>query len=85
MPRFNGTGPSGYGPGTGWGIGPCGAGMRGRRGYGSGYGLGYGRGLGWERPYTEKEESKDLKDEAGYLEEELKAIKERLAELKTKN
>jgi hypothetical protein len=24
MPGFNGTGPSGQGPGTGWGRGPCG-------------------------------------------------------------
>ena len=28
MPRFNGTGPMGQGPGTGWGLGPCGSGMR---------------------------------------------------------
>lgn len=27
MPRYNGTGPLGFGPGTGWGLGPCGAGM----------------------------------------------------------
>jgi hypothetical protein len=29
MPRYNGTGPWGQGPGTGWGLGPCGAGMGG--------------------------------------------------------
>jgi len=29
MPGFDGTGPSGQGPGTGWGQGPCGAGRRG--------------------------------------------------------
>jgi hypothetical protein len=28
MPGFNGTGPSGQGPGTGWGQGPCGVGRR---------------------------------------------------------
>jgi hypothetical protein len=28
MPGFDGTGPSGQGPGTGWGQGPCGAGRR---------------------------------------------------------
>lgn len=34
MPKFNGTGPLGYGPGTGRGLGPCGGGMRqGRRFY----------------------------------------------------
>jgi len=27
MPRFDGTGPMGQGPGTGWGMGPCGRGM----------------------------------------------------------
>jgi hypothetical protein len=33
MPGFNGTGPKGQGSGTGWGRGPCGAGLR--RGPGS--------------------------------------------------
>jgi Family of unknown function (DUF5320) len=28
MPGFDGTGPSGQGPGTGWGQGPCGVGRR---------------------------------------------------------
>jgi len=85
MPRFDGTGPTGAGPGTGWGLGPCGAGMR--RGFGRG--LGYGRGLGWRRPwgyyptptYTQKDEKEILKADAADLEEELKAIKARLAEL----
>lgn len=74
MPRFDGTGPLGFGPGTGWGLGPCGAGMGWRRGF--------GRGFGWRRFYTRKEESEVLKEETEILEEELKAIKERLAELK---
>jgi len=26
MPRHDGTGPEGRGPGTGWGYGPCGKG-----------------------------------------------------------
>lgn len=46
MPRFNGTGPLGAGPGTGWGMGPCGSGMR--RGAGCYGGWGVGRG-GWGR------------------------------------
>lgn len=28
MPGFNRTGPRGQGPGSGWGLGPCGAGRR---------------------------------------------------------
>lgn len=72
MPRFNGTGPMGQGPGTGWGMGPC----RGGRGYGN------ERGFGWRNFYTKKEESEMLKDEEQTLEQELKAIKERLAEIK---
>jgi len=83
MPAFDGTGPLGLGPGTGWGMGPCGAGMGWRRG------LGYGRGFGrrfWGYPYqpqiTKKEEKEMLEDEVTDLEEELKTIKARLSELK---
>ncbi|MDD4990479.1 MAG: DUF5320 domain-containing protein [Candidatus Pacebacteria bacterium] len=84
MPRFNGTGPLGSGPGTGWGLGPCGAGMGWRRGGGR------GRGLGWRSFWgyypnpvpTKKEETETLSEEAAILEEDLKAIKARLAELK---
>jgi len=44
MPRFNGTGPSGYGPGSGQGLGPCGGGAAyGRRGDGRGQGFGWRR------------------------------------------
>ena len=90
MPRFDGTGPRGSGAGTGWGLGPCGAGMGWRRGFGRGYGRGYGRGFGWRGyggyPYqpqiTQKEEKDMLMDDAKGLEEELKAIKSRLDELK---
>jgi hypothetical protein len=74
MPRFDGTGPLGSGPSTGWGMGPCGAGM--------GYGRGFGRGFGGRRFYTKKEEGEALKEEAEALEKELKAIKERLDEIK---
>jgi hypothetical protein len=42
MPGYNGTGPFGAGPGTGWGMGPCGAGRR--RGGGQVWGRGFGRG-----------------------------------------
>lgn len=57
----------GSGPGFGWGLGPCGAGMA--------RGKGFGPGFGWRRFYTKKEETE-------LLEEELEAIKERLSELK---
>jgi hypothetical protein len=88
MPRFDGTGPWGLGPGTGWGMGPCGAGRAWRRGWGRG--LGYGWRFGWRRygafPYqpqiTKKEEKELLEEDEKDLEEELKAIKARLAELK---
>ena len=85
MPRFDGTGPLGYGPGTGWGLGPCGGGMAyGRRG------LGRGRGFGWRRfrgyypayPTSKEEEREILSEEAGLLEQELKDIKSRLSQLK---
>ena len=91
MPRFDGTGPLGSGPGTGWGMGPCGGGMVWRRGLGRGYGRGFGWGRFGGYPYggypyqpqiTKKEEKEILEDDVADLEEELKAIKARLAELK---
>ncbi|MFC1789825.1 DUF5320 domain-containing protein [Patescibacteria group bacterium] len=85
MPRYNGTGPLGAGPGTGWGMGPCGAGMGLRRRRGKGWG-GCGFGRFWGQPQiTKKEETEMLTEEAGALEDELKAIKERIVELKGKN
>lgn len=42
MPKFDATGPWGMGPGTGWGRGPCGTGLR--RGFGRGRGGGLGPG-----------------------------------------
>jgi hypothetical protein len=87
MPRYNGTGPMGAGPGTGRGMGPCGGGQAYGRG---GAGRGQGRGLGWRRFWgyypaanpTKKEETEMLSEEAAILEEELKAAKARLAQLK---
>ena len=88
MPRYDGTGPLGSGPGTGWGLGPCGGGMGWRRGGGRGRGFGWRRfwGYGPYQPYqpqiTKKEEKEILEDEVTDLEEELKAIRARLSELK---
>ncbi|PIS17165.1 MAG: cytoplasmic protein [Candidatus Nealsonbacteria bacterium CG09_land_8_20_14_0_10_42_14] len=76
MPRFNETGPGGSGPGTGWGLGPCGIGSR------RGFGRGFGRFWRFGSQVTEKEEKESLKEEAKSLEEELAAVKTRLAELK---
>lgn len=70
MARFDGMGPQGLGPGTGRGMGPCGAG-RGRN-----FGGRFGR-----RFYSKNEESEMLKEETKDLENELKAMKERLSEL----
>ena len=110
MPRGDRTGPAGFGPMTGRGLGYCAGygqpgfmapGFGGGRGWGRGWGRGYGRGFGWGRfggygpyyepyppysqPYyqpTKKEEKEMLEDDVTDLEEELKAIKARLSELK---
>ncbi|MEA1929350.1 MAG: DUF5320 domain-containing protein [Patescibacteria group bacterium] len=78
MPRFDGTGPMGQGPRTGRSAGYCGAGV-GVSGYGCG--LGFRRGCGARGFLTRKEESEMLKDETKLLENELQAVKERLAEV----
>ena len=90
MPGFNSRGPQGQGPGTGWGRGPCGAGLRrglGRRGGGFGRradnfpgagGPPWGPNAGFaSRP----DEAEVRRDEKAYLEGELEAIQKRLAEL----
>jgi len=81
MPRFNGTGPGGLGPRTGWGLGPCGVGM----GFGREFGRGFGRFWRFGSQITRKEEKEVLEEEVEVLEDELKAIKTRLSELKTKS
>lgn len=71
MPRFDGTGPWGYGHRTGWGLGPCGCGMA------------WGRGFGfWPRRSWSKKETLDaLETEEKMLEQELKALREEKSEL----
>ncbi|OGZ34141.1 MAG: hypothetical protein A2Y98_02290 [Candidatus Portnoybacteria bacterium RBG_19FT_COMBO_36_7] len=78
MPRRDGTGPWGMGAGTGWGMGPCGAGM----GWRKGLGRGFGRFWRFGSEVPQKEEKQILEEEAKILEEELKALKDRLNELK---
>jgi len=84
MPFGDGTGPMGNGSQTGWGMGPCGAGPAyGRRGLARGRGYGLRRFWGYNSaPTSKKEETSVLSEEADILEQELKAIKSRLAELK---
>jgi len=77
MPRYDQTGPMGQGPMTGRGMGPCGRGM----------GFGYGRGLGRYagRSYlSQQEEVEELEDEANDLEADLKALRQRITEIKGK-
>lgn len=77
MPGLDQTGPQGKGPMTGRGMGPCGGGMR------RGFGCGRGQGRFAGRAYLSKtEEVEDLEDEAKNLEADLKALKERIAEIK---
>jgi Family of unknown function (DUF5320) len=86
MPGLNGTGPRGQGPGSGWGMGPCGAGRRrgfacgmGRRDWGGGpWGFGPGGSPVYGSP---QDETQALKEEAAYLQGELEAVHRRLSEL----
>ena len=67
MPGFDGTGPRGFGPGTGRGLGPCGRGYR----------WGFGRGYRWgypARPLTKEEQKKILQEEIDYLKKQLEEL-----------
>jgi len=73
MPGFDGTGPQGFGPMTGRGLGPCGCGMR----------RGFGRGFRRRFPVvTEKEEKQILEYELKDIEAEKREVEKRLKELK---
>ena len=82
MPRGDRTGPLGYGPRSGRGLGVCGFpagrsgffGRGGGRGFGRGFrfGPGFGRGFWGEAP-----------EGAGSLESEISFLEERLDELKS--
>lgn len=82
MPGKDSTGPLGQGPGTGRGMGPCGAGMR--RGNSRGLGRSFGQGMGYCIPMTKSEETETLENEADILAHDLKAVKERLSDLEGK-
>lgn len=76
MPGFDGTGPLGYGPMTGRGLGPCGRGLRRGFGFYGGRRRGWGRGFGY---YGTGAYEPDLKGYKKYLEEELKRVNRELA------
>lgn len=76
MPGFDGTGPLGYGPRTGRGMGPCGLGLARGRGYGRGFGRRF-----YYSP-SKKEEMEILEEDSQVLKEELGAIEDRIKELK---
>jgi len=69
MPRFDGTGPMGYGPRTGRGFGPCGGGYNAPR-------------FGFRRFWSQTNELDSLKEEEKFLENELRAIKQEIKEYK---
>jgi len=84
MPGFDGTGPFGQGPMTGWGMGPCGRGFR--RGFGAGRGMGFGRGFGRRffrgygaNPnYSIEDELEMLKREKELIEQEISGLEKEL-------
>jgi len=88
MPRGDRSGPDGYGPRTGRGLGYCNG--YDTPGFARGSGRGFGRGFGFRRnTYSRKnqkqllqEELADLEAEKQYIEEEIKAIKAELEAFK---
>jgi hypothetical protein len=78
MPRFDGTGPMGYGPMTGRGFGPCSRGQAFRRGFGRGFGLRYAGPV----TLTKEEQKKILEAELKEIEAEKQEIENKLKELK---
>jgi len=72
MPRFDRTGPMGYGPMTGRGFGPCG------RGFGRGFSLRYAEPVAM----TKEEQKKILEAELKEIEAEKQEIENKLKELK---
>ncbi|MFZ5802398.1 MAG: DUF5320 domain-containing protein [Candidatus Omnitrophota bacterium] len=96
MPGFNGSGPTGMGPMTGWGRGRCAAGLGGRPFYGAGRGrrwlgqrafsgpggFGYGQGA-FQNPADPGSETSLLKGQESLVSEELARIQARIRELES--
>ncbi|NPA49542.1 MAG: DUF5320 domain-containing protein [Thermodesulfobacteria bacterium] len=88
MPGLNGRGPFGEGPRTGRGFGWCGGlGRRLRRRLGWGrFGMGRGRGRGWCGRFSggrgwRAQANSPEEERRALLEEEARALKERLKEI----
>ena len=86
MPGFDGTGPWGMGPGTGWGFGPCGAGRAWGRSFGRGRGFGRGwfgrgRGFGWRwwMNYSPQDELEYLKSQKDFLEQRISELENEIS------
>jgi len=82
MPRFDGTGPMGTGPGDGRGFGPCGLGLGWRKRFGAKRGL--GRYFCWNWPQNKNDQKQALADYQKALEEEMDDVKKELKEAETK-
>ncbi|MCL4366832.1 DUF5320 domain-containing protein [Patescibacteria group bacterium] len=90
MPRLDRTGPQGFGPRTGRGLGPCGRDYAFGRGWGDRFGWGFGAGYGpigfgpgWfaSRQWTKEDEKQALASYRQDLEEELAEVKKAEEEL----
>ena len=81
MPGLDRTGPSGEGPLTGRGLGPCGRGLAFRRGSGRGQGRSFAR-AGYQVELSKEDENKILEAELKQIELEKKEIEKRMKELK---
>ena len=79
MPAQNGTGPTGLGPITGRGLGPCGIGMQ--RGFGKGRRRSAYCPAKFMVGFTKKEEKKILKAELNEIDLEKQEIEKRLKEM----
>lgn len=75
MPKLDGTGPNGQGPGTGRGFGGC------RGGMARGYAGCCGQGFGFRRYFSAKNELAALEEDEKLLEDQLAMVKEEKAAL----
>lgn len=79
MPTFDGTGPAGIGPKTGWGFGPCDFGLGWRKRFGAGRGM--GRYFAWNWPQTNTDKLEALKKYTEALKEEIQDAEKEKKEL----